>query len=397
MLFWILKLLHSAGAPGWFVWPLQPLYQLEFRAGAAAALAFFIVMLFGKRVIAQLVRMKIGDTGLTDADALQAGASSKKNTPTMGGALICGAMLLAIALLADITTFYVQAGMLVIVWLAVLGGFDDWLKLTAAQRSAGSRQGLHAWEKLIFQLGLGLLIGLFAYNHGDAAPGPDLAHALNLPGQRTYVPTEAHAVNDALWYMSRWVFVTVAILMIAGMSNAVNITDGMDGLATGVSAVAALGLVILTLISGEQASAQRLLVPYVTQSGELAVIAGAMLGACLGFLWFNAYPAQVFMGDTGALCLGGVIGYIAVIARQEIVVLVMSGVFLLEIVSVVVQVGCFKITKRFSSTGPKRIFRVAPYHHHLHLGGVAEPKVVIRLWIVAIVLTLLALVSIKIR
>ncbi|MFG0283764.1 MAG: hypothetical protein ACF8R7_05020, partial [Phycisphaerales bacterium JB039] len=312
MLFWIL---NTEGVPQWVIWPLQPLYQLEFRAGAAAALAFFMVMLFGKRVIAQLVRLKIGDTGLTDADALQAGAGSKKNTPTMGGVLICGAMLLAIALLADITTFYVQAGMLVIVWLAVLGGFDDWLKLTAAQRRAGSRQGLYAWEKLIFQLGLGLLIGLFAYNHGDATPGPDLAHALNLPGQRTYVPTEGHAVNDALWYMSRWVFVTVAVLMIAGMSNAVNITDGMDGLATGISAAVALGLVILTLVSGEQASAQRLLVPYVTQSGELAVIAGAMLGACVGFLWFNAYPAQVFMGDTGALCLGGVIGYIAVIAR----------------------------------------------------------------------------------
>jgi phospho-N-acetylmuramoyl-pentapeptide-transferase len=396
MLFWLLKLLHGR-VPDLVIAPLQPLYQLEFRAGAAAALAFFIVVLCGKRTIAQLVRMKVGDTGMTDADALRSGASSKKNTPTMGGVLIAGAMLLAVVLLADLSVFYVQASILVIVWLAVLGGFDDWLKLTAAQRGAGSRQGLRAWEKLIFQLGLGLLVGLFAYRHGDAGPGMDLAHVINLPGQRTYVPTLDFAVNEALWYASRWVYVTIAVLMIAGMSNAVNITDGMDGLATGASAVVALGLVILTLIAGQQASAQSLLVPYVNEGGELSVLAGAMLGACLGFLWFNAYPAQVFMGDTGALCIGGVIGYIAVITRQEIVVLLMCGVFLLEIGSVVLQVGCFKLTRRFSTTGPKRIFRVAPYHHHLHLGGVAEPKVVIRLWIVAVVLTLLALVSIKIR
>jgi phospho-N-acetylmuramoyl-pentapeptide-transferase len=175
------------------------------------------------------------------------------------------------------------------------------------------------------------------------------------------------------------------------MSNAVNITDGMDGLAAGTSAAVSLGLLILAVIAGSQDQAQRLLVPYIPFSDELGVLAGAMLGACLGFLWWNCSPAQVFMGDTGSLCLGGLIGYVAVVVRQEILVLAMCGIFLLEIGSVVLQVGYFKATRG------SRLLRCAPIHHHFHLGGWTEQQVVVRSWIVAVILVVVALASIKVR
>jgi phospho-N-acetylmuramoyl-pentapeptide-transferase len=366
--------------------------QIEFRSLAAAALSFALVVASGGRVIGFLTRLKIGDSGLTDAEALRSHSAGKANTPTMGGVLIAGAILLTLLLLADLRNFYIVLGIVVLLWLAVLGGVDDWLKLTAASRGVGGRQGLYAWEKLVFQLGLGLLVGFFLFRRGeDAEAVGNLAHVLTLPLQRTYVPGGGGALEESLVYLPRWAFVALAVLMIAGMSNAVNITDGMDGLATGISATVALGLAVLVLIAGTQAYAQHLLVPYVQFSDELAVLAGAMLGACLGFLWFNCAPAQVFMGDTGSLCLGGLFAYIAVAIRQEFVVLLMCGVFLVEIGSVVLQVGYFK------STGGKRIFRCAPYHHHLHLGGWSEQKVVARLWIVSILFVIAALVSLKLR
>lgn len=378
--------LHEHG----LLWAFQVLFQTEFRALAAAGLAFAIVLLLGRRTIAFLTRMKIGDTGLTDAEALRAQSKSKANTPTMGGILIVGAIAASVLLLADIRDFYVYSSLIVLLWLAVLGGVDDWLKLTAARRGTGSRQGLYAWEKLIFQLGLGLLIGLFAYQHGDTSAPADLAHVLNLPFQKTYTDTAA-TVNPDLIYFPKALFVIWTLLFMTGMSNAVNITDGMDGLAGGISAAVSLGVCVLALIAGTQAWAQYLLVPYVPESGELAVVAGAMAGACLGFLWWNCSPAQVFMGDTGSLSLGGLIGYLAVVIRQEFVVLLMCAVFLVEIGSVVLQVGYFK------ATGGKRIFKCAPYHHHLHLSGWTEGQVVARAWIVSILLVVLALASIKVR
>ncbi len=368
------------------------LRQVQFRALAAAGLAFLIVILAGPRTIAFLTKMKIGDSGLTDAEALRRSAQSKANTPTMGGVLVAGAIGFSVALLADVTQFYAYAALIVLVWLAVLGGVDDWLKLTSIRRGRRSRQGLYAWEKLVFQVGLGLLVGLFAYRAGlPSNAAPDLAHVLNVPFQKTYLST-AGQVNPALVYLPKGVYVAIAILMIAGMSNAVNITDGMDGLAAGVTASVSLGLLVLTMVAGWQAAAQYLLVPYVGEPAqELAVVSGAMLGACLGFLWWNCSPAQVFMGDTGSLCLGGLIGYIAVIVRQEIVILLMCGVFLAEIGSVMLQVGYFK------ASGGKRVFRCAPYHHHLHLAGWTEQQVVARAWIVSVLLVLVGLVSLKVR
>jgi phospho-N-acetylmuramoyl-pentapeptide-transferase len=370
--------------------PLGVLDQLEFRALAAAGLAFAVVLLSGKRVIAMLRHLKIGDSGLTDAESLRAVSGGKANTPTMGGVLIAGAIFLATFLLADLSERWVQLGLIVLVWMAAVGAADDWLKMTAARRG-GSRQGLHAWEKLVFQLGVGAIVGYFGYRAGFSNAPVDFAHVLNLPFQKTYESALSIRPGPGVIALPMLAYVVISILMVAGMSNAVNITDGMDGLASGVSAVVALGLVVLTLIAGNQSWAQTLLVPSVAGSGELAVLAGATGGACLGFLWFNCSPAQVFMGDTGSLCLGGLIGYTALVVRQEIVVLVMCGVFLAEIGSVVIQVGYFKATKG------KRVFRCAPYHHHLHLGGWNEQQVVSRLWIISVILMVAALASIKLR
>lgn len=370
--------------------PLGVLDQIEFRALAAAGLAFVLVLLAGRRVIALLARLKIGDPGLSDAESLRLISSSKANTPTMGGVLIAGAIFVSTMLLGDLSERWVQLGLIVLLWMAGVGAADDWLKMTAARRG-GSRQGLYAWEKLVFQLGIGAIIGYFGYRAGVSNAPVDIAHVLNLPFQKTYESALTDRLGPGVVVLAPGLYVLVSVLMVAGMSNAVNITDGMDGLASGLSAIVTLGLVVLALIAGKQGWAQTLLVPAVAGSAELAVLAGATAGACLGFLWFNCSPAQVFMGDTGSLCLGGIIGYIAVVVRQEFVVLLLSGVFLIEIASVVIQVGWFKASKG------RRVFRCAPYHHHLHLGGWTEQQVVSRLWIISVILMVLGLASIKVR
>lgn len=377
-------------------WLFVVLDQLTFRALLAAALAFLCVVVFGRPVIRWLRRKKIGDTGLSDTQLLAEAATSKKNVPTMGGLLICGSILVSTLLLADITNFYVVTGLIVMLYLGALGSIDDWLKLTAASRPGGSRQGLHAWEKLLFQLGLGLLVGYFVYNKGDTAGvEKDLAHVLSLPLQATYLQG-GRFINPSVIELPRIAFIIIAVLMIAGMSNAVNITDGMDGLAAGTSVIVTLGMIVLVYIAGWQTAAQYLLVPYVSYSDELLVLAAAMAGACLGFLWWNCWPAQVFMGDTGSLALGGLLGYLAVVIRQEVLLLIMSGVFLMEIASVVLQVGYFKYSRKRTGTG-QRLFRVAPIHHHFHLGGWTEQTVVARFWIMAAILVVAGLAIVKLR
>ncbi len=383
-------------------WVFSILDQLTFRALAASALAFLIVVMAGRPVISWLRRKKIGDTGLTDAAALERHTASKANTPTMGGVLIVVAIAGSVLLLADITNMYVVMGLVVLLWLAGVGIADDWLKLTSASRrtaGAASRQGLYAWEKFVFQVGLGLIIGYFTYSKGDTPElAHDLAHAVTLPLQAVYVRSAEKGliVNPDLIYLSRPLFILVTVLMIAGMSNAVNIADGMDGLAAGATTVVSIGLVVLTYIAGWQAAAQYLKVPYIAQSDELLVMGAAIGGACLGFLWWNCSPAQVFMGDTGSLSLGGVIAYIALVIRQEALLLVMCGVFLAEIASVIMQVGWFKYTRIRTGTG-RRIFKTAPLHHHLHLSGWTEQQIVARFWILSCILVVVALAMVKVR
>ncbi len=368
---------------------VRVLDQPEFRVLASAMLAFAIVLVAGKPTIRLLHRMKIGDSGLSDAAALEEQMASKANTPTMGGVLIVGAILIATLLLADLRVYWVGLGLFVLLWLAGVGGADDWLKLTAARRGSG-RQGLYAWEKLAFQIGLGVLVGWFAFGYG-AQNGEGFIDVVNLPFQRTYGEGAGMAPAEGLIHLPRWAFVVLSVLLIAGMSNAVNLTDGMDGLATGISAIVALGIVVLALVAGSSQAARYLLVPHVLGGNDLGVLAGAMAGACLGFLWWNCSPAKVFMGDTGSLGLGGLIAFLAIVLRQEVVILLMCAIFLWEILSVVLQVGYFRWT------GGRRIFKCAPYHHHLHLAGWTEGQVVCRAWIVALLLVVMALASVKLR
>lgn len=390
---------------GWYglIRPIDSLFeQLAFRVFCAVAFSFLVVLFFGPRVIRWLTLKKIGDAPEFNHAELNEKMRSKANTPTMGGMLIAAAVLASALLFADLGNDYIAMGFIVIIWHAVVGGFDDWLKLTAASRGTGSRQGLRSWEKLVFQLGIGVVIGYFAYQVGATGTetaaaagavvdeGSRMAHVLHVPGQRAYVPPIKEP-NTQLLYLGPIAYVAFMTLFMAGMSNAVNITDGMDGLAAGIAAIVGFGLVGLCLLVGSDELAREQLVPYVAESGELAVLAAALAGAVGGFLWFNCSPASVFMGDTGSLLIGGLIGYIAVVIRMEYVVIIMCGVYLWEILTVVIQVGYFK------KTGGKRVFRCAPYHHHLHMLGWPEQRVVTRFWIVTVLLTALALASLKVR
>lgn len=365
------------------------LNQLEFRAFFAVVFSFAIVLAFGKRTIRWLLKQKIGDAPEfynADVNKLMAG---KAATPTMGGILICASIAATILLLADLRNSYVHQALIVLVWLAGVGGFDDWLKLTSQRRNPGAREGLLAWEKLLFQLGIGAVAGVFLYRAGV---GTDAAHVLSLPFQRTYVPgAEPLQLESDVIILGPLMFVLIATLFIAGTSNAVNLTDGMDGLASGTMCIAAFTMMALCFIAGDIRTAKFLLFPHVPGTQEMMVVCGAMAGACLGFLWFNCAPAKVFMGDTGSLPLGGLLAYVAVAIRQEVLLIVIGAVFFMEMASVIMQVGYFKWTKG------KRIFRCSPIHHHFHLGGWSEQQVVTRFWILGVAFAMIALVSIKLR
>jgi len=368
---------------------LQVLYQREFRAFSAVVLAFFIVMLFGKRMIRWLVRLKIGDCAEFDNDQLNALMRNKENTPTMGGLLLVASIVVTTLLLADIFNRYVHLILAVIIIFAAVGSADDWLKLVGARRDPGSRDGLFGWEKLIFQIGVGLIVGYFAWQ----LTGESLAaKSLTLPLMRTYEPgMETLTLAPNVIILPAAIFIGIAALLVGGMSNAVNFTDGLDGLAPGLMMIASFAVMVLCYIAGSPDLAGYLLMPYVEGTAELMVVAGASAGACLGFLWFNAYPAQMIMGDTGSLPLGGMLATIGIVVRQEFLVLIIGGVFLVELGSSVLQRRYFKLTKG------KRLFKCAPIHHHYHYKGWSESQIVVRFWVVGVILAMLAIVSIKMR
>ncbi|MCZ6697457.1 MAG: phospho-N-acetylmuramoyl-pentapeptide-transferase, partial [Planctomycetota bacterium] len=291
--------------------------------------------------------------------------------PTMGGVLVIFAVLVAVGVLADFTVFYVWAGLFTMAYLATLGFVDDWLKLND-KRAGGSRDGLKLYQKLVFQVSLGVMLGFFLYWRS-----PDKVLALPF-------------VKEPL-LLSVPVFMFMTVVVVAGTSNAVNLTDGMDGLASGCVALCCLVFMVLAWAVGDARTAGYLLMPHVPEAGELAVFCGAMMGACLGFLWYNCHPAQVFMGDTGSLPLGGLLGYVAICIRQELMLLIVGGVFVIEALSVMLQVGYFKWS------GGKRIFLVAPIHHHYQLKGWTETQVVTRFWLLAALFAAIALATTKLR
>lgn len=357
-----------------------------FRGTCAVLLGFLVVWLLGPRVIRELMRRKIGDRPEFDHADLNEIAKDKKNTPTMGGILIVAAILVCVLLLGDLQNYYIRMGLFCMGWLACLGGIDDYLKLTGHTRS-GTRDGLKMYEKLLFQIGLGVLLGFFIYRHGQQNAALAVVSGESVEAFRILsVPFYKYGIQLGIP-----AFLIVTVLVIAGTSNAVNLTDGMDGLASGCMALCSFVFMVFVYLGGDAERAQSLLLAYIPLTGELAVLCGAMLGACLGFLWYNAYPAQVFMGDMGSLPLGGLIGYVAIVTRNELMLFIVGGVFVIEAISVLLQVGYFK------ATGGKRIFRVAPIHHHFHLGGWTETQTVIRFWLMAAIFAGIALATVKLR
>ena len=359
-----------------------------FRGTCAAMLCFVLTLLFAPRVIRQLIKWKLGDRPEFDHASLNELTRDKSNVPTMGGLMILASIGLATLLLADLGNFYIQMGMVCMVWLGAVGAVDDWLKLTAGRR-AGLRDGLKMYEKLLFQLGLGVVLGFYVYKFGRGNYA--VLSSLVEPGE---VP--AYRILSVPFYkaglqLGTLGFMFVTVLVMTGTSNAVNLTDGMDGLASGCVAMCALAFLILTYIVGTPALADKLLLPHIPQSGELVIVCGAILGSCLGFLWYNCHPARVFMGDTGSLPLGGLIGYVAVVTRQELMLLIAGGVFVIEAISVMTQVGYYKWS------GGRRLLRCAPIHHHFHLGGWTEPQTVVRFWLVAAMFAGFALATVKLR
>jgi phospho-N-acetylmuramoyl-pentapeptide-transferase len=358
-----------------------------FQSVVAVLASFFTCILLGPSVIEWLRHKKIGDNPNFDHAQLNEAMAGKKGTPTMGGILIIAAIASAVLMLADLSSFYVRMALLCLIWLGAVGAVDDWLKLTAGHRG-GSRQGLTSLEKILFQFGLGILLSVFTYHYGAHV---DWAHTLYVPLFKDFKPM-----------LNLTGFAVIGTLVIVGSSNAVNLTDGLDGLASGCMAIVSFAFLVLALIIGDYAQASYLNLPVLAPAGQpapggqMAVIAGALLGACLGFRWFNCNPARVFMGDTGSLALGGLIGYISIVIRQELVLFLVGGIFVAEAMSVMLQVGYFKYTKRRFGEG-RRIFLMSPLHHHFQRKGWTENQVVVRFWLVGAMLAALALATVKLR
>jgi len=341
---------------------------ITFRSGMAAVTTFLLCIVFGQIFIDQLKKMKIKEVAKRkDCPDLDQFQNAKEGTPTMGGLFIIGSIIVSVLLWADLTNRYILLTLLTSIWLAVLGWVDDYVKLTKKEG-----RGLTKKTKLLWQIMLGCFIGSYVFFN------PDTSTKLDIPFLKNLV------INFGLFYIP-----FVAIIVI-GTSNAVNLTDGLDGLAIGCVLIVTLTLSILCYITGNFNFSDYLYVPYIAGAGELTVFCAAIMGASLGFLWFNCYPATVFMGDVGSLSLGGTLGVIAILIKKELLLILMGGIFVIEALSVILQV----ISVKFRG---KRIFKVSPLHHHFQLSGWNESKIIIRFWIVAIILALLTLTTLKIR
>jgi phospho-N-acetylmuramoyl-pentapeptide-transferase len=354
------------------LYPLHALFSvlnvfryITFRTIYASLTAFFICFFLGPWVIDRLTQMQVGQYIRDDGPQSHLG---KAGTPTMGGVLIVAAITLATLLWSDLTDPFIWIALLVLLGFAAVGFIDDYLMQIKKQS-----KGLTVRSKLVLQAGLALLAGVLVYLT------PNFSTEVTVPFFKTVTPD------------LDWGYIIFAMLVIVGASNAVNLTDGLDGLAIGPVIIAAATYMVFAYVAGHVRIANYLQITYVPGCGELAVLCGAMAGAGLGFLWFNAYPAQVFMGDTGSLSLGATLGVIAVITKQEILLALVGGLFVIEALSVIFQVGFFKMTSG------RRIFRMAPLHHHFELKGWPEPKVIVRFWIIAIALALLAMSTLKLR
>jgi phospho-N-acetylmuramoyl-pentapeptide-transferase len=363
---------------------------VTFQSAFAVLLSFLIVIFLGKPVVGWLRSRKIGDNPDFDRADMNAIMADKRGTPTMGGLLIIGAILLTTLLVADLHNYYVWLAIVCVSLLALLGATDDWIKLNrhrlaAKGKEIASRQGLTGKEKLVAQIVLGLVISWLTYNYGSELP----------QNSRLYFPFFKE--DSGVWLqLSPIAYVLFSTFIITGVSNAVNLTDGLDGLASGCTSLVGFVLLVFGIIIGDEQLAKMLLYPYLPAGSQLAVMAGAISGASLGFLWFNCNPARVFMGDTGSLALGGLLGYIAIVIRQEILLAIVGAVFVAEALSVMMQISYFKLTRKLTGEG-KRIFKMSPLHHHFQKCGWSETQVVVRFWLVGAMLAAFAVATIRLR
>ncbi len=392
--------------------PGAGLFQyISFRAGAAALLSLLITIAFGKNLISFLRKKQVGeairDLGLE-------GQMQKKGTPTMGGLIIIAGILIPTLLLAKIDNIYIILLVIATVWLGLIGLMDDYIKVFKK-----NKEGLAGRFKIVGQVGLGLIVGLtLSFNDhvvvrqvSSASVASEETRSLNqeamnykdIKSTKTTVP---FIKNNELDYSRivpfvgenyTWIIYTlVVILIITAVSNGANITDGIDGLAAGTSAIIGLTLAIFAYLSGRVDFSGYLNIMYIPNLGELVIFCTAFVGACLGFLWYNAFPAQVFMGDTGSLALGGIIAVLALVVRKELMIPVLCGIFLVETSSVIVQVLYFRYTRKKYGEG-RRIFLMSPLHHHYQKKNIHEAKIVTRFWIAGILLAILSLATLKVR
>ena len=374
---WLVDNGHAAWAD-WLSF-LRVFQYITFRTAGAAVTALLLSWWLGPKIIAKLKQLKFSQQYEDKAEAaggLKARVN-KKGTPSMGGVMIVLTLDITALLWARWNEFLALTLMSVVV-LAALGFYDDWVKLTKQDKA-----GVHSKVKLIVQIGLGLFIALYLWNHQSMS---DLVRKLMMPFYPEAVDFAGAGIVGFL----------ITVAAIVGSSNAVNLTDGLDGLAIGCTLIVAFVFIILTYIAGNVKTAEYLLVPYVEGAGELTVFCAAMIGAGLGFLWFNCHPAQVFMGDTGSLALGGSLGVIAVLIHQPFVLVIAGGVFVFEALSVMIQTGWFKYTRRKYGEG-RRVFLMAPLHHHFEKKGWHESQVVARFYILGILFAVLALSTLKLR
>ncbi|MBM4161890.1 MAG: phospho-N-acetylmuramoyl-pentapeptide-transferase [Ignavibacteria bacterium] len=351
---------------------------ITFRAGAAAVTALIVAFWLGPKIIRRLRERQIGESAKLEAPKTHL---SKAGTPTMGGLIVLAALVVPAFLWADIKNMYVILILFVTIALGAVGFLDDYLKVVRKKP-----RGLIGRYKIAGQVSVGLIVGAVIYFFPQW-----IDQSLVALSSKTTVPFFKNLEFDLGWF-----YIPTVIFIITATSNAVNLTDGLDGLAIGTVGIVALTLAIIAYVSGHAEWSQYLTIPHLRGNGELAIYCFALVGAALGFLWFNSYPAQVFMGDTGSLALGGAIGAMCVLIKKELLLPTLGGIFLMETLSVIIQRVYFKYTKNKYGEG-RRVFKMAPIHHHFELLGWTEPKIVTRFYIIAIILMILSLATFKVR
>jgi len=414
MLYYLFDYLDSFNFPG------AGLFQfISFRAAMALITSLIVSIFFGKKLINLLRRQQIGETV---RDLGLAGQIEKSGTPTMGGIIILAAILIPTLLFAKLHNIYVITMIIATIWLGLIGFLDDYIKVFRK-----NKEGLAGRFKVVGQIGVGLIVGCILYFSNDVTVHKRVSADYKLQADEQFV-THEHTngkdehnkwiktddmtttipfikgnefnynwlIGDSNKSFGWLLFIPIVIFIVIAVSNGANMTDGLDGLASGTSAIIGLALAVLAYVSSNAKFADYLDVMYIPLAEELVIFIAAFVGACIGFMWYNSYPAQVFMGDTGSLALGGIIAVFAISIRKELLIPVLAGVFLVENLSVVLQVGYFKLTKKRFGEG-RRIFLMAPLHHHYQKKGLHEAKIVSRFWIVGVLLAVITIVTLKLR